>query len=92
MDVAVFRLSQRDRRAGELIHYELPDGHVTVSGGAAGWFQSEPRLDRRVARKAEVMWSFQTIYDQNGSSGILKKFTENLRKIINSNFPEYKIE
>ncbi|MFT8913475.1 replication initiator protein A, partial [Zymomonas mobilis] len=36
MDVAVFRLSKRDRRAGEVIHYELSDGHVTVSGGAAG--------------------------------------------------------
>ncbi len=36
MDVAVFRLSKKDRRAGEVIHYTLPDGHVTVSGGAAG--------------------------------------------------------
>lgn len=36
MDVAVFRLSKKDRRAGEVIHYTLPDGHVTVSAGAAG--------------------------------------------------------
>lgn len=36
MDVAVFRLSKKDRRAGEVIHYALPDGHVTVSAGAAG--------------------------------------------------------
>lgn len=36
MDVAVFRLSKKDRRAGEAIHYTLPDGHVTVSAGAAG--------------------------------------------------------
>jgi len=36
MDVAVFRLSKRDRRAGELIRYELPDGHVEVSAGPAG--------------------------------------------------------
>ncbi len=36
MDVAVFRLSKKDRRAGEVIHYTLPDGQVTVSAGAAG--------------------------------------------------------
>ncbi|MFM1187922.1 replication initiator protein A [Yersinia enterocolitica] len=36
MDVAVFRLSKRDRRAGEVIRYELPDGHVEVSAGPAG--------------------------------------------------------
>jgi len=29
-------LSKKDRRAGEVIHYTLPDGHVTVSAGAAG--------------------------------------------------------
>ncbi len=36
MDVAVFRLSKKDKRAGEVILYELPDGHVRVSAGAAG--------------------------------------------------------
>tara|TARA_R110000868_G_scaffold411714_2_gene707922 strand:- start:105 stop:1151 length:1047 start_codon:yes stop_codon:yes gene_type:complete len=36
MDVAVFRLSKRDRRAGDIIRYELPDGHVEVSAGPAG--------------------------------------------------------
>lgn len=36
MDVAVFRLSKRDRRAGAVIKYDLPDGHVTVSSGPAG--------------------------------------------------------
>lgn len=36
MDVAVFRLSKKNRRIGEVIHYNLPDGHVTVSSGAAG--------------------------------------------------------
>lgn len=36
MDVAVFRLSKKNRRAGEVIHYALPDGHITVSSGAAG--------------------------------------------------------
>ncbi|QQX92794.1 replication initiator protein A (plasmid) [Gluconobacter sphaericus] len=236
MDVAVFRLSKRDRRAGEVIHYELSDGHVTVSGGAAGmasvwdydlvlmavshlteqmnrfregkaerpsrifrphvadvlrfcrrsdggkqkddlvetcirlntthvavqrikknsngktitvdegeplisrykiiksdtgkleyieieladwmhreitdgknpevltvhpdYFLIDPgigrfvyRLARRAAGKTEAKWSFQTIYDRSGSSGTLKKFTENLRKIINSNnLPEYIIE
>jgi len=236
MDVAVFRLSKRDRRAGEVIHYELSDGHVTVSGGAAGmasvwdydlvlmavshlteqmnrfregkaerpsrifrphvadvlrfcrrsdggkqkddlvetcvrlntthvavqrikknsngkaitvdegeplisrykiiksdtgkpeyieieladwmyreitdgknpdvltvhpdYFLIDPgigrfvyRLARRAAGKTEARWSFQTIYDRSGSSGTLKKFTENLRKIINSNdLPEYNIK
>jgi hypothetical protein len=36
MDVAVFRLSKKDKRAGDIIRYELPDGHVTVSSGASG--------------------------------------------------------
>lgn len=36
MDVAVFRLSKKARRAGEVIRYELPDGHVQVSAGPAG--------------------------------------------------------
>ncbi|OUJ08213.1 MULTISPECIES: hypothetical protein [Gluconobacter] len=28
MDVAVFRLSKRDRRAGEVIHYEISPGGI----------------------------------------------------------------
>jgi len=36
MDVAVFRLSKKDKRAGEVIRYELPDGYVEVSAGPAG--------------------------------------------------------
>lgn len=36
MDVAVFRLSKKDKRIGEVIRYELPDGYVQVSSGAAG--------------------------------------------------------
>lgn len=36
MDVAVFRLSKRDKRAGEIIRHELPDGHVQISAGPAG--------------------------------------------------------
>jgi plasmid replication initiation protein len=36
MDVAVFRLSKKDKRIGEVIRYELPDGYVQVSAGAAG--------------------------------------------------------
>lgn len=37
MDVAVFRLSKKDRRASEVIRYELPGGeYVQVSAGAAG--------------------------------------------------------
>ena len=36
MDVAVFRLSKRDKRAGELIRHDLKDGYVEVSAGAHG--------------------------------------------------------
>lgn len=36
MDVAVFRLSKKDKRAGELVRYDLPDGYVEVSAGAHG--------------------------------------------------------
>ena len=36
MDVAVFRLSKKDRRVSEVIRYDLPDGHVEVSAGPAG--------------------------------------------------------
>ncbi len=36
MDVATFRLSKKEQRAGEVIVYDLPDGKVTVSAGSAG--------------------------------------------------------
>lgn len=36
MDVAVFRLSKRDKRVGEVIHYELTDGYVEVKAGPDG--------------------------------------------------------
>lgn len=36
MDVAVFRLSKTDKRAGEVIRYELPDGYVEVKAGPDG--------------------------------------------------------
>ena len=36
MDVAVFRLSKRDKRAGEMIRYDLPDGFVEVTAGPYG--------------------------------------------------------
>lgn len=36
MDVAPFRLSKRDKRAGEIIHYDLPDGYVEVKSGPDG--------------------------------------------------------
>src|SRR5574340_112543 len=36
MDVAVFRLSKRDKRAGEVIRYDLPDGYVEVTAGPYG--------------------------------------------------------
>lgn len=32
----MFRLSKKDKRAGELIRYDLPDGYVEVSAGAHG--------------------------------------------------------
>lgn len=36
MDVAVYRLSKRDKRAGEMIRYELPDGYIEVKAGPDG--------------------------------------------------------
>jgi plasmid replication initiation protein len=36
MDVAVFRLSKRDIRAGAMIRYELSDGYVEVMSGLKG--------------------------------------------------------
>ncbi|WP_209304294.1 replication initiator protein A [Pusillimonas caeni] len=36
MDVAVFRLSKRDKRAGETIRYDLVDGYVEVKAGPDG--------------------------------------------------------
>ena len=36
MDVAVYRLSKTHTRAGDIIRYDLPDGHVQVSAGPAG--------------------------------------------------------
>ncbi|EJE4644399.1 replication initiator protein A [Vibrio parahaemolyticus] len=36
MDVAVFRLSKRDKRAGETLRYELNDGYVEVTAGPQG--------------------------------------------------------
>jgi len=36
MDVAVFRLSKKDKRAGETIRYELTDGYVEVKAGPDG--------------------------------------------------------
>ncbi len=36
MDVAVFRLSKREKRAGEVIRYDLPDGYVEVKAGPDG--------------------------------------------------------
>lgn len=36
MDVAVFRLSKRDKRPGETLHYELTDGYVEVKAGPDG--------------------------------------------------------
>jgi len=36
MDVAPFRLSKKDKRAGEVIRYDLPDGYVEVKAGPDG--------------------------------------------------------
>lgn len=36
MDVAIFRLSKKDNRAGAVIRYELPDGHIEVASGPHG--------------------------------------------------------
>lgn len=36
MDVAVFRLSKRDKRAGGVIRHDLPDGYIEVTAGPYG--------------------------------------------------------
>lgn len=36
MDVAVFRLSKKDKRASQIIRHELPNGYVEVESGARG--------------------------------------------------------
>ena len=36
MDVAVFRLSKRDKRPGETIHHELADGYIEIKAGPDG--------------------------------------------------------
>lgn len=48
------------------------------------------RLARRAAGKSSAIWAFKTLYERSGSTGSLKKFTENLRRIISANdLPEY---
>ena len=48
------------------------------------------RLARLAAGRGQARWSFRLIYERSGSSGTLKKFTENLRKLIGDNdMPEY---
>lgn len=48
------------------------------------------RLARRAAGKGTAKWSFRTLFERSGSAGTLKKFTENLRRIIDcKNLPEY---
>jgi plasmid replication initiation protein len=47
---------------------------------------------RQAAGRTKAKWSFATIYKRSASQGTLKKFTENLRKIITANnLPEYDI-
>lgn len=51
------------------------------------------RLARRAAGRDVATWSFQTIYGRSGSTGTIRKFTENLRKIIAANdLPEYHLQ
>ena len=51
------------------------------------------RQARRAAGKDQAVWAFQTLYQRSGSAGSLKKFTQNLRKIIAANdLPEYHLE
>ena len=51
------------------------------------------RLARQAAGKGEAVWAFRTLYERSGSTGTLKKFTENLRRLIGLNdLPEYELE
>nr|AAX19278.1 Rep(pMBA19a) [Sinorhizobium meliloti] len=51
------------------------------------------RLARRSAGKTRSKWSYRLLYERSGSTGTLKKFTENLRKLVTANdLPEYTLQ
>ncbi|HBP0933382.1 TPA: replication initiator protein A [Pseudomonas aeruginosa] len=92
------RISSVEIEAPEWIYREVVDGkRPEVLTVHPDYFLIEPgigrylyRLARRAAGRTEAKWSFATIYERSGSTGTLKKFTENLRKIITANdLPEY---
>lgn len=50
------------------------------------------RLARRAAGKSDARWAFKTIFERSGSTGVFKKFSHNLRRIIEANnLPEYEL-
>jgi plasmid replication initiation protein len=57
MDVAVFRLSKKDKRIGETIRYELTDGFVEVMGGPSRLHKT---TGREIGGMASV-WDFDIV-------------------------------
>mgnify|MGYP004714167879 CR=1 FL=1 len=50
------------------------------------------RLARRAAGKSDARWAFKTIFERSGSTGVFKKFSHHLRRIIEANnLPEYEL-
>jgi len=57
MDVAVFRLSKKEKRIGETIRYELADGFVEVTGGPS---RRHKTTNREIGGMASV-WDYDIV-------------------------------
>jgi len=95
------RIASVEIEAPKWLHQEITEGkNPDVLAVHPDYFLIDPgigryiyRQARRAAGKGQAVWAFQTLYQRSGSTGTLKKFTENLRKIIAANdLPEYHLE
>ena len=95
------RIASVEIEAPRWLHQEITEGkNPDVLAVHPDYFLIDPgigryiyRQARRAAGKDQAVWAFQTLYQRSGSTGTLKKFTENLRKIIAANdLPEYHLE
>lgn len=102
-------LSRTDTGKIAFVEIEAPRWmHQEITGGKnpdvltvhPDYFLIEPgigryiyRQARRAAGKDQAEWGFRTLYERSGSTGTLRRFRENLRKIIAANdLPEYHLE
>jgi len=95
------RIASVEIEAPRWLHQEITEGkNPDVLAVHPDYFLIDPgigryiyRQARRAAGKDQAVWAFQTLYQRSGSAGSLKKFTQNLRKIIAANdLPEYHLE